>query len=187
MIYDDGGFLAGYGAALTAEPAAKDGDPVPAEIDNLLSAYRDAKRQGLKLLTFGLWQGGEPADRLAPPSPQPDMGSGAGETLEQYADRIVAATRRKMLDRLDDDVIGHLGDSHLIFGKACAMEAVTTAINEMGEKIAEEKVAALSPPASQSVEKIREALQLAKEALAAGAPSTPIARSLPENRRPRSV
>jgi hypothetical protein len=55
------------------------------------------------------------------------------ETLEQYADRIVAKTRRNMLDRLDDDVIGHLGKSHLVFGKACAMEAVWTAMREMAE------------------------------------------------------
>jgi hypothetical protein len=54
-----------------------------------------------------------------------------GETLEQYADRVVASTRKKMMDHLDDDVIGCLGDSHLIFGKACAMEAVTTAMQEM--------------------------------------------------------
>jgi hypothetical protein len=54
-----------------------------------------------------------------------------GETLEQYADRIVAATRKAMMDRLDDDVIGCLGKSHLIFGKACAIEAVTTAMREM--------------------------------------------------------
>lgn len=52
------------------------------------------------------------------------------ETLEQYADRIVAATRRALLDRLDDDVIGFLGKSHLIFGKACAVEAISTAMKE---------------------------------------------------------
>lgn len=28
---------------------------------------------------------------------------GDGEKLEQYADRIAAATRKKFLDRLDDD------------------------------------------------------------------------------------
>lgn len=52
------------------------------------------------------------------------------ESLEQYADRIVAGARRKLLDNLDDDVIGHLGESHLVFGKACAMEAISTAMHE---------------------------------------------------------
>jgi len=65
----------------------------------------------------------------APTTPALDR---EAETLEQYAERIVAATRRHMMDRLDDDVIGCLGESHLIFGKACAME-VTTAMREVQE------------------------------------------------------
>ena len=40
-----------------------------------------------------------------------------------------------MLDRLDDDVIGQIKDSHLIFGKACAMEAITTAMSEARKPI----------------------------------------------------
>lgn len=58
-----------------------------------------------------------------------------GETLDQYADRIVAKTRRNMMDRLDDDVIGEIRSSHLVFGKACAMEAVWTAMREMGNAL----------------------------------------------------
>jgi len=89
------------------------------------------------------------------PTAQPDsMIKDERETLEQYADRIVAATRKKMLDRLDDDVIGCLGDSHLIFGKACAMESVATAMNEMAEKIEQEK-----PTPSSADNALREALE----------------------------
>ncbi|KKW92635.1 hypothetical protein [Sphingobium chungbukense] len=83
------------------------------------------------------------------------------ETLEQYADRIVSATRKKFLERLDDDVIGCLGDSHLIFGKACAMEAVTTAMHEMSDKIAEEKAAR----GLQSVAALEEEIKRLREAL----------------------
>lgn len=55
------------------------------------------------------------------------------ETIAQYADRVVAAVRKSMLDQLDDDVISCLGESHLIFGKACAMEAISTAMREAGD------------------------------------------------------
>lgn len=91
-----------------------------------------------------------------------------GETLEQYGDRIAAATREKLLDRLDDDVIGRIRDSHLIFGKACAMEAVTTAMNEMADKMAEER----NDPRDLAAE--RQALLDRIEALEAGLKIRPI-------------
>lgn len=52
------------------------------------------------------------------------------ETLEQYADRVAATVRRSFMEKLDDDVIGKLGRSHIIFGKACVMEAIGTAMRE---------------------------------------------------------
>lgn len=50
------------------------------------------------------------------------------ETLEQFADRISREVRTAFMSRLDDDVIGRLGNSHLVFGKACVMEAIRVAM-----------------------------------------------------------
>ena len=70
-------------------------------------------------------------DRLAPVTMPKPHGSGeAPETLEQFGERIASAVRRQFMDTLDDDVIGRLGSSHVIFGKACAMEAIATAMRE---------------------------------------------------------
>lgn len=52
------------------------------------------------------------------------------ETIEQFAVRIVADVRKGLLDRIDDDVIGHLGKSHIIFAQACVVEAIATAMRE---------------------------------------------------------
>lgn len=54
----------------------------------------------------------------------------ANETLEQFGERVAAAVRRRFMDTLDDDVIVRIGKSHVIFGQACAMEAVETAMRE---------------------------------------------------------
>lgn len=54
----------------------------------------------------------------------------AGETLEQFGERVAIAVRRRFMDTLDDDVIARIGKSHVIFGQACAMEAVETAMRE---------------------------------------------------------
>ena len=80
-------------------------------------------------------------------------GEVTGETLEQYSDRIVAKTRKIMMDRLPDDVIGDIRDSHLVFGKACAQIAVTTAMDEMAGAIAAEKAA--TPKSVPAVEEGR--------------------------------
>jgi hypothetical protein len=85
------------------------------------------------------------------------------ETLEEYVARIVSVTRKKFLDCLDDDVIGRLGNSHLIFGKACAMEAVSTAMNEMADKIAETRDDPRT--AAQIITDLERRLQVAREAL----------------------
>lgn len=52
------------------------------------------------------------------------------ETLEQFADRIARETRSVLMSRLDDDVIGCIRDSHLVFGKACVIAAMTIAMAE---------------------------------------------------------
>ena len=51
-------------------------------------------------------------------------------TLDSICDRAVAETRKGLMDRLDDDVIGYLGKSHMIFGKACAVAAIQGLIGE---------------------------------------------------------
>lgn len=53
-----------------------------------------------------------------------------GETLEQFADRIVAETRKVALDQMADDVIGKLKGSHLAFAKICVMAAIAVAMKE---------------------------------------------------------
>jgi len=53
-----------------------------------------------------------------------------GETLEQFADRVSRETRRALMSRLPDDVIGRLGHSHLVFGRACVIAAITIAMKE---------------------------------------------------------
>lgn len=69
------------------------------------------------------------------------------ETLEQYADRIVSVVRKRLLDHLDDDVIGHLSKSHLVFARACVSEAISNAMTE----------ARSQPPLPGDVEAMREA------------------------------
>lgn len=53
-----------------------------------------------------------------------------GEALEQFADRIVSETRRAILSRIDDDVIGQLRESHLIFAKGCVIAAISVCMKE---------------------------------------------------------
>jgi hypothetical protein len=107
------------------------------------------------------------------------LGDGAvvPETLEQYADRSVAASRKHMLDRLDDDVIGCPSKSHLIFGKMCAMEAVTTAMREMHAGINAHREANPSPSDTVGVEgeseRLQEAEQLFRMLIAADAEAAP--------------
>jgi methyl-accepting chemotaxis protein len=65
-----------------------------------------------------------------------------GETIEEYGERIVAMVRKDMLDRLPDDVIGRIKESHLVFGKACAIKSVSNAMEEMSANIEDARHAA---------------------------------------------
>lgn len=50
------------------------------------------------------------------------------ETLEQFGERIAKETRSALMSKLPDDVIGHIRESHLVFGKACVIAAITFAM-----------------------------------------------------------
>jgi len=92
-----------------------------------------------------------------------------GETLEQYGDRIAASTREKMTAQMRDFGIGLIRDSNLIFGKACAMEAVSTACKESAEtsagvsaersKIKQTMTIEIPPIPPEQVEKLRRAVE----------------------------
>ena len=56
------------------------------------------------------------------------------ETLEQFAERIAKQVRKQFMDQLDDHLIGTFGQSHIVFGKACAMKAIEVAMSEAKSK-----------------------------------------------------
>jgi hypothetical protein len=50
------------------------------------------------------------------------------ETLEQFAERIASKVRKQFMDQLDDHLIGAFGQSHMVFGIACAMKSIEVAV-----------------------------------------------------------
>lgn len=53
------------------------------------------------------------------------------ETLQEYGDRIAAAARNRFMSEADDDIIGMLDETYMVFGRACAILAIETAMLAM--------------------------------------------------------
>lgn len=53
----------------------------------------------------------------------------APETLEAFGKRIAAAVRTQFIGTGDDAMIAGIRESHMVFGRACAMEAINEAMH----------------------------------------------------------